>query len=59
MLTIILAIIAGYIAIGVAVVVTLNYAEVNPKNRLGSIREGVPLVLQWPIVVYIVWALRK
>jgi hypothetical protein len=58
MIAVLLWIIAGYIAIGIAVVATLNYRHVNRASRLGSIGEWVRLVLAWPVVLLIVWVLR-
>jgi hypothetical protein len=58
MMTIVLAIIAGYIAIGIAVVVTLNSAFVMPESRLRKVSHSVPLVLAWPAVLFIVWVMR-
>jgi hypothetical protein len=58
MIPIVLTIIAGYVAIGIAVVAALNYGMVERKSRLGSIGEWVRIVLAWPVVVLIVWLLR-
>jgi hypothetical protein len=40
MIPIVLTIIAGYVAIGIAVVAALNYGMVERKSRLGSIARG-------------------
>jgi hypothetical protein len=58
MITVLLVAIAAYIALGIAVLLTLNYAFVMPEGRLRKVRDGVPLVLAWPIVLYVLWALN-
>jgi hypothetical protein len=58
MLTMILAIVAVYIAIGIAIVVAVNYGYVQRGSRLRSIGEALPLVSAWPVVLFVLWALR-
>jgi hypothetical protein len=59
MMTILLTIVAVYVAIGIAVVITTNYAFVQKGGRLRTIRDSVPLVLAWPVVVYVLWAFSR
>jgi hypothetical protein len=59
MLTVLLAIVGVYVAIGIAVVVTTNYAFVRAEGRLRTIRDSVPLVVAWPVVLYVLWAFRQ
>ncbi|MDR7001576.1 hypothetical protein J2Y67_004049 [Neobacillus niacini] len=58
MLTIILAIIGVYIAVGIAVVVTINFAFVQADSRLRNVRDSIPLVFGWPIVLLIMRVLK-
>ncbi|AZU61058.1 hypothetical protein [Neobacillus mesonae] len=53
MLTLLLSIIAGYLALGVVVTAVLNYGLVGPGYRLEKLRQSIPLVLGWPIVIYV------
>ncbi|CAM3638980.1 hypothetical protein [Mesobacillus zeae] len=59
MLTAVLIVSLVYFTVGIIVTSTLNFIYVDPAYRLNSIRESIPVVVGWPLVLYVFWAFTR